>query len=43
MMDWQQGFVLLNFKDNSFGGSCIPIIRDGDDKPYCWVGKERYR
>lgn len=40
MMDWQQGFVLLNFKDNSFGGSVVPIIRDGKDKPYFWIGKE---
>lgn len=43
MMDWQQGFVLANFKGNSFFTSCIPIIRDGDDKPYFWVGKERYK
>lgn len=43
MMDWQQGFVLVNFKDNSFGTSCIPIIRDGEDKPYFWIGKERYK
>ena len=40
MMDWQQGFVLLNFKDNSFGGNVVPIIRDGKDKPYIWIGKE---
>lgn len=43
MMDWQQGFVLLNAKDNSFSTSCIPIIRDGDDKPYFWIGKDRYK
>ena len=43
MMDWQQGFVLLNSKDNSFSTSCIPIIRDGEDKPYFWVGKDRYK
>ena len=43
MMDWQQGFVLANFKDNSFSTCCVPIIRDGEDKPYFWVGKERYR
>ena len=43
MMDWQQGFVLANFKGNSFSTSCIPIIRDGDDKPYFWIGKERYK
>ena len=43
MMDWQQGFVLLNAKDNSFSTSCIPIIRDGEDKPYFWVGKDRYK
>lgn len=43
MMDWQQGFVLLNFKDNSFGGSAIPIIRDSEDKPYCWIGKEIFK
>ena len=43
MMDWQQGFVLMNFDDNSFGGNCIPIIRDGNDNPYFWVGKERFR
>jgi predicted phosphodiesterase len=42
MMDWQQGFVLLNVKQNSFSAQCIPIIRDGEDKPYFWVGKERY-
>lgn len=42
MMDWQQGFVLANFKDNSFSTSCIPIIRDGNDRPYFWVGKELY-
>lgn len=42
MMDWQQGFVLVNVKDNSFSAQCIPIIRDGDDNPYFWVGKERY-
>ena len=43
MMDWQQGFVLANFKGNSFSTSCIPIIRDGDDKPYFWIGKDRYK
>jgi len=43
MMDWQQGFVLLNTKDNSFSTSCIPIIRDGEDKPYFWIGKDRYK
>lgn len=43
MMDWQQGFVLANFKGNSFSTSCIPIIRDGEDKPYFWVGKDRYK
>lgn len=43
MMDWQQGFVLVNFKGNSFSTQCIPIIRDGNDKPYFWIGKERYR
>ena len=42
MMDWQQGFVLANFKGNSFSATCIPIIRDGNDKPYFWVGKDRY-
>lgn len=43
MMDWQQGFVLANFKGNSFSTSCVPIIRDGDDKPYFWIGKDRYK
>lgn len=43
MMDWQQGFVLANFKGNSFSTSCIPIIRDSQDKPYFWIGKERYK
>jgi len=43
MMDWQQGFVLVNTKGNSFSTQCIPIIRDGNDKPYFWIGKELYR
>jgi hypothetical protein len=43
MMDWQQGFVLANFKGNSFSTSCIPIIRDSQDKPYFWIGKELYK
>ena len=43
MMDWQQGFVLVNTKSNSFSTQCIPIIRDGDDKPYFWIGKDRYK
>lgn len=43
MMDWQQGFVLANFKGNSFSTSCIPIIRDSNDKPYFWIGKDRYK
>ena len=43
MMDWQQGFVLVNVKGNSFSTQCIPIIRDGNDKPYFWIGKERYK
>lgn len=42
MMDWQQGFVLVNVKDNSFSTQLVPIIRDGKDNPYFWVGKERY-
>ncbi len=42
MMDWQKGFVLVNIKDNSFSTQLVPIIRDGNDKPYFWVGKERY-
>lgn len=43
MMDWQQGFVIANFKDNSFSATPIPIIRDGEDHPYFWVGKDRYK
>jgi len=43
MMDWQQGFVLLNIKGNSFSTQCVPIIRDGNNKPYFWVGKELYK
>lgn len=43
MMDWQQGFVLINTEGNSFSTQCIPIIRDGQDKPYFWVGKDRYK
>ena len=43
MMDWQQGFVLANFKGNSFSTQCIPIIRDSSDNPYFWIGKERYK
>lgn len=43
MMDWQQGFVLLNTKGNSFSTQCVPIIRDDDDRPYFWIGKERYK
>ena len=42
MMDWQQGFALVNIKDNSFSTQIVPIIRDGDDNPYFWIGKERY-
>ena len=42
MMDWQQGFVLVNIKGNSFSTQLVPIIRDGNDNPYFWVGKERY-
>lgn len=43
MMDWQQGFVLVNTKGNSFSTQLVPIIRDGNDKPYFWVGKDRYK
>ena len=43
MMDWQQGFVLANVKGNSFSTQCVPIIRDDNDKPYFWIGKERYK
>lgn len=43
MMDWQQGFVIVNVKDNSFSTQVIPILRDGEDKPYFWVGKQQYR
>lgn len=43
MMDWQQGFVLLNNKGNTYSGSCIPIVRDGNDKPVLWYGKEIYK
>ena len=43
MMDWQQGFVLVNTKGNSFSTQCVPIIRDGLDKPYFWIGKELYK
>ena len=43
MMDWQQGFVLLNFKDNSFGGNVVPVIRDRGDKPFIWIGKEKIK
>lgn len=42
MMDWQQGFVLANFKGNSFSTQCVPIIRDGKDNPYFYIGRERY-
>jgi predicted phosphodiesterase len=43
MMDWQQGFVLVNTKGNSFSTQCVPIIRDSNDKPYFWIGKELYK
>lgn len=43
MMDWQQGFVLVNTKGNSFSTQCIPIIRDKSDHPYFWIGKDRYK
>lgn len=43
MMDWQQGFVLANFKGNSFSTCCVPIIRDDNDHPYFWIGKDRYK
>lgn len=43
MMDWQQGFVLVNTKGNSFSTQIIPIIRNDEDKPYFWIGKERYK
>jgi predicted phosphodiesterase len=43
MMDWQQGFVLVNTKGNSFSTQCVPIIRDSHDKPYFWIGKELYK
>ena len=43
MMDWQQGFVLLNVKGNSFSTQCIPIIRDSGDRPYFYIGKEIYK
>lgn len=43
MMDWQQGFVLVNVDGNSFSTQCIPIIRDGEDRPYFWIGKDRYK
>lgn len=43
MMDWQQGFVLVNTKGNSFSTQCIPIIRDSHDQPYFWIGKELYK
>ena len=43
MMDWQQGFVLVNTKGNSFSTQLVPIIRDGLDKPYFWIGKELYK
>jgi predicted phosphodiesterase len=43
MMDWQQGFVLVNTKGNSFSTQCVPIIRNDHDKPYFWIGKELYK
>lgn len=43
MMDWQQGFVIVNVKDNSFSTQLVPIIRDSKDRPYFWIGKEQYR
>ena len=43
MMDWQQGFILCNIKGNSFSTQCVPIIRDSNDKPYFWVGKDIYK
>lgn len=43
MMDWQQGFVLVNTKGNSFSTQCVPIIRNDKDKPYFWIGKELYK
>ena len=43
MMDWQQGFVLVNTKGNSFSTQCVPIIRNDQDKPYFWIGKELYK
>jgi predicted phosphodiesterase len=43
MMDWQQGFVLVNTKGNSFSTQCVPIIRNDRDKPYFWIGKELYK
>lgn len=43
MMDWQQGFVIVNIKGNSFSTQLVPIIRDSKDKPYFWIGKKQYK
>lgn len=43
MMDWQQGFVIVNVKDNSFSTQLIPILRDGKDNPYLWFGNKQYK
>ena len=43
MMDWQQGFVIVNTKGNSFSTQLVPIIRDSKDKPYFWIGKKQYK
>lgn len=38
MMDWQQGFVLLNVNDTAYSTQIVPIIRNSEDEPFFYVG-----
>lgn len=43
MMDWQQGFVLLNIERSSFSTQVVPIIRDSEDNPFFFIGGTKWK
>ena len=41
-MDWQQGFLSIDFMDEVFSGQLIPVVRDTKDKPKIFYNGEVY-
>jgi len=41
-MNWQQGFLYMDFEDEVFSGQLIPVLRNSKDKPMIFFNGNKY-